>query len=1229
MKQTLALILVVFALVAQTRADELAQGFATPPDSARPWVYTFCDNGNITSNSITTDLEAMQRVGIGGLLLMDVSHGAPKGPSDYGSPQWRAVFRHLCNEAARLGLQVNINNDAGWAGSGGPWITPELSMQKLTWSETFITGGKHFTGVLPSPPMLRNFYRDVAVLAFPSPSGDGAKMSDAQPRVTSNCDGTNLDLARLVDERPAQKIDLPLPQPGAPVWLQVEFPQPFQARTLQVSVLAQHDWWQLRLRGEVQVSDDGREFRKVASFTASPCAPSPEAAPWLQLQLSSTGVTAKFFRLIFTQYIPNNLVELKKLPLAKLELTPALRIEDIAGKSVTTPNYSASPPGADFREMLPEMVIPRDRVVNLTARMDATSTLTWDAPPGKWTVLRIGHTTTDKENAPAPLSGQGLECDKLSKAGIEAHFAGLMAKIVADNAPLVGKAFVRTHGDSWESGPQNWTPKFREEFQRLRGYDLLPLLPVITGRTVASTEVSERFLWDFRQTVSDLMVENYAKHLGTLAHRHGLELSYEAYGSPMNDLPYAGQADEPMAEFWWNTFGSGETCGRMASAAHVYGRNIIGAEAFTGAQTERWQGHPGNIKHLGDWAFCEGINRFVIHRYTLQPWSWPDCRPGLSAGPYGQQYARTQTWWEQSRAWHEYVARCQFLLRRGKFAADLLMLTPEGVHTAWKLPADVQTGRSERGGYDFDLCPPEALLSRAAVRDGKIFLPDGMNYRVLVLPDVETMTPPLLRKIKELADAGATMLGGANPPRKSPSLAGWPTCDAEVKQLGEELWRSGKIATGMTVTQLLAALGVPPDFASETPLRRIHRRDGEAEIYFVANPKPDAMETVCSFRVTGKQPELWWPDTGRTETVAVFAVTNGVTRLPLRLDPAGSVFVVFRQPAKAGEEVVSVTRNGAPLAGSEIIVVQKARYGLLDDPQRTRDVRAKVQSAVDAGRLIFNPADLATGDDPAPGKVKTLTVEYSCDGQPFTASAKDWQKINLQKQRSARRVADVWRQADGRLELLAWQPGKYELKTVAGKILRSEIASVAAPQEISGAWEVSFDPKWGGPAQVTFDQLADWSKRSEEGIKYYSGTAVYRKTFKVEQPASNRVLFLDLGKVAVMAEVKLNGKDLGILWKPPFQVEITDTVQAGENRLEIKVVNRWINRLIGDEQLPEDKWTTAGGGGWAQWLLNGQRSPAGRYTFTNYRLWQKTDALVESGLLGPVMLLSAEQNNLQ
>ncbi len=531
-----------------------------------------------------------------------------------------------------------------------------------------------------------------------------------------------------------------------------------------------------------------------------------------------------------------------------------------------------------------------------------------------------------------------------------------------------------------------------------------------------------------------------------------------------------------------------------------------------------------------------------------------------------------------------------------------------------------------------------------SVRDGRIVLPDGMSYRLLVLPQATTMTPALLRKIKDLVEAGATVLGPR--PVKSPSLSDYPKCDEEVKQLADELWGDcdgstvkehafgkGKIVWGPTPEETLAKMDVGPDFTAGPFVRWIHRSTDGAEIYFVACASQQPTQTVCAFRVEGKRPEFWQPETGRIEPAAMYEQVQGVTRIPIHFEPGGSVFVVFRQGTEPFDPVVSVTRDGQPVLPAPEhkakVVIEKAVYGVLSDPSRTRDVRAKLQAVVDGGELSFQVARMAQGDDPAFGIVKTLIVEYTADGKPFKVSGTDPEEITLVTSAGSEQVIAVQRGSDGRIYLKAWQPGGYELRTASGRTLRGEAPVLPQPLEIAGPWQLRFPPNAGAPEQVTLERLASWSEHSSPGVKYFSGTATYTKTLAIppQMLGENRHLVLDLGNVQVVAQVKLNDKDLGTLWKSPYRLDITDAVKPGENALEVRVTNLWVNRMIGDENLPEDSSRKPDGTlkEWPAWVREGKPSPTGRYTFTSWRLWKAGDSLLESGLLGPVTLRAIEQ----
>jgi len=772
------------------------------------------------------------------------------------------------------------------------------------------------------------------------------------------------------------------------------------------------------------------------------------------------------------------------------------RIPDVDEKALYfRAPYSSQPGVKPFltadRALLPsEQCVPAKQIVELTGKLSPDGRLVWDVPAGNWTILRFGRTVTGQTTRPAPQPGLGLESDKFDKAALDAHFesfVGTLLKTIGEpKHPDRGLTMV--HFDSWEMSSQNWSGVFREEFRKRRGYDLLRYLPAMLGRVVDSVEMSERFLWDLRRTAQELVVENHALHLKELGHRHGLTLSIEPYDlNPAGDLALGGAADVPMAEFWSKGFNTNFSAFEAVSIAHTQGRRAVQAEAFTSGG-DAWQSYPGSLKAQGDWALCAGINRLVFHRYAHQPWL--DRFPGMTFGPYGIHWERTETWWDMASGFHAYLARCQAMLGRGLPVADILYLDAEGAPSVFRAPGSATlSGFPDRRGYNFDGCAPGALIERASAKNGRIAFPDGMSYHLLVLPRRDTMTPAILRKIKELVEAGATVVG--MPPRQSPSLENYPQCDAEVQRLAADIWRDNRVlrdtsASGArlnlagspssaevypsydTTAEILAKLNVPPDFESAADLRYTHRHETDAEIYFVGNRTAAPVSATCRFRVTGMQPELWDPVTGGRRALPEFREENGRTSVPLRFEPGQSYFVVF------------------------------------------------------------------------------------CKGQRQSG-------VNFP-----------------------------ELKPTT---------------ELAGPWEVTFDPKWGGPESVRFDVLVDWTKRPEEGVKYYSGTAIYTQTFKAPSAVGkNQLLYLDLGAVRAMARVKLNGTDLGVVWTPPFRVDITSAVTTGDNTLEISVVNLWPNRMIGDQLLPPDK----------------------RYTWSTWNPFKKDSPLLESGLLGPVRLLATD-----
>jgi len=981
----------------------LENEFRNPPDSARPGVYWYFMDGNLSREGMTADLESMKDVGLGNLVFLEVNVGVPRGPVDFMSEQWQGLFAHAVREAERLGIDITLGSGPGWTGSGGPWVKPEQAMQFLLSSTTEAKGPSKFDAVLPVPEqrttpwgkMRTDFYEDVVVYAFPK---CGPVIPD-------------------VDEK------------------------------------------------------------------------------------------ALYYRYPYTSHK------------GVKEFLPA---------------------PAKFDEPGDESVILPENIIDISEYLDSDGRLKWDVPAGEWTIVRMVRRATCASTRPAPKPGIGLECDKFDTAALDHHFENYYGKLLKKVGPRKGKnGWTAVHIDSWEMGSQNWTKNFLAEFKKRRGYDAKPYLLAYSGRAVGSLEESERFLWDVRQTCQDLILENHAGHLKKLGREHGFELSIEPYDmNPTADLNLGAVADVPMCEFWSAGFGfnSAFSCIESTSIAHTMGRPIVSAEAFTADGGERWQQYPWSMKNQGDWAFCMGINRFVYHTFAHQPLG-DEHRPGMTMGPYGVHWDRGQTWWPMVSDYHEYVTRCSYMLRQGVTVSDILYLTPEGAPHVFRPPSSALasselSGWSDKKGYGFDGCSPNILMDRAKVKDGYITFEGGTFYRLLVLPRFETMTPELLERIIKLVKAGAVVYGA--PPIASPSLSGYPQCDDKVKELSAKLWGTNpsaerKLGKGRVIfdpqakklgsgtmspwklkggtstdstnlypeyaatAAVLEDMNVPEDFKSDGPVRYAHRRTDAEDIYFIANTANKKVEATCTFRMNKGEPQLWDPVTAEIRSLPQFTRQGRTTSIPFVFEPYQSFFVLF----------------------------------------------------------------------PRKGSSKRLVI---ADGVNFP-----------------------------------------EIKPV---------------KTLQGAWEVAFDPKWGGPEKTTFDTLQDWTKNADSGIKYYSGIATYSKTFDYDSDTGKR-LYLDIGTVHDIARVRLNGKDLGVVWCAPWRMEITDAIKSGKNQLEIEVANRWSNRLLGDQQGPDKNARTVK---WQSGFLEGKEFKTGRYTFTTGRGPCK---LLPSGLLGPVQLITSDKNGLQ
>ena len=894
--------------------DALRDKFVSPPNEAKPRVYWWWLNNLVSQQGITRDLEEFQAKGIGGVLLFNAGAPAgemPSGP-DFMSPAWRELVKHALREADRLGLEVSINLCSGWD-AGGPWITDETASHHYIQTEISLKGPQKFTGKLPLPPGNPKAYRDVAVQAFPNPNGDTAARSPT-PQVTASSSQKNFPADKAVDGDPEsmwvsdgwKAADAPTPQ--HPEWLQLEYPAPVTTETLWITPRSPYGPSTV----DIQTSDDGKRFTTVKQVSLQ-----RDGDQLIQLPVTHS----RIFRILVT-----GTYAVENCQIAEVGLHKPLQPTKNALLAVKAARASAFDMGSiraaveaplgtsPFDPKIP--AIDPAMIVDVTACTQPDGSFIWDVPAGEWTIVRTGYTTTGRSVSCGTKGGEGPEMDWLDASAMDLHFNSMAAILLDDSAPLVGKSLKYLHDDSWEVGLPNWTNNFLAEFRKYRGYDAQPYLPALAGHTVGSSEVSDRFLYDMRKTIADCLAENHYGHFADLAHARGVSIHPESGGPccpdvvPMDALKNLGRGDIPMGEFWqsehWHEGTNQNTNGKQtATAAHIYGKRWVMAEAFTSIGPH-WQEGPAELKPTADIAFCEGINRFTHHTATS---SRPeDGKPGYEYFA-GTHFNPNITWWNQAGAWTSYISRCQWLLSQGLFVADVCYYNGDWAPNLVE-PKHLDPGLGK--GYDYDVCNAEVLLTRMSVKDGRIVLPDGMSYQALALPERHFMPVEVLKKIKQLVEDGATVVGPR--PEKDPGLNNYPRSDELVKSLAANVWgdcdgksiteRSvgkGHIVWGKTLRDILTDKSIAPDFQyvgkdKGAFLDFIHRRDGDAEIYFVANRLNREEAANCTFRVAGKQPELWDPVNGSMHKAMAYSQANGSTTVPLDLAPHGSIFVIFREP---------------------------------------------------------------------------------------------------------------------------------------------------------------------------------------------------------------------------------------------------------------------------------------------------------------------------------------------
>jgi alpha-L-rhamnosidase/Glycosyl hydrolases family 2, sugar binding domain len=1082
------LLLGILLISVISQAQTLQQNFQTPPSSAKPRVWWHWMNGNISKDGIQKDLEWMRRVGIGGFQNFDAALFTPVVVPKkivFMTPEWKDAFKFTTELADKKGLEMAIAGSPGWSVTGGPWVKPEDAMKKYVWTEALVEGGKMQTIKLPKPAdqiskfqdaysdgssitggfvgEKPHFYQDALVIAYKLPSNEKHLM-DAKPKMSKS--GGDFDTALLLDHDLSKTFYLPPTEVGKDMYVQYEFdsPQTFKAFAIGVGPAGGlSEFNGLPDNRRLKVSDDGVNFRTVATVSGS-------TNPFLTVSISPT--TAKYWRMCF-ETLPASINPIAAMMGAGGEPKPeGANISEFVLFNTSRIDQAEDKAGfTAWKEMKSDElrvksdevtdVINTNDIVDLSGKMNADGTLNWEVPAGNWMVVRFGYSLTGRQNHPASPEATGLEVDKLDKEAVRKYINTYLDMYKDATGGMMGaKGLQYMVLDSYEAGHMTWTKDFPQEFQKRRGYTITPWMPVLTGRVVKNLEDSEKFLWDFRKTIGEMIAENHYDVIGEELHKRGMKRYTESHENGRiylaDGMDVKRNADIPMSAMWTpgSLAGGKDEEARSegdiresASVANIYGKPIVAAESMTSVG-KPFQENPEKLKRTADLEFASGLNRFVIHTSVHQPLD--DKKPGFSLGPFGQYFTRQETWAEAGgKAWMEYLGRSSYMLQQGKNVADILYLYGENTNITWvcreKLP-------NIPAGYEFDFVNSNALINAIQVKNGKLVAQSGNTYSVLVLDEsAKYMTLPVLKKLQALIKAGAKVVG--TKPEKSPSLS---DDEAEFQMIGNEIWKNDNITT-------IDKINVQPDVIISNAKNKIlyrHRQSAEQDIYWLDNRSDNATDAEVSFRVSGKVPELWNAQTGKTEKLS-YQIKDDRTIVLLKFESWEAYFIVFKE---------KTTINSVAIAAK---------------------------------------------------KETVLT-------------------------------------------------------------------------QISTPWKVSFNDK-----NVTFDKLTSWADNADADIKYFSGTATYENMLKVASIDKTAKYEIDLGDVKNIAEVIVNGKNVGTAWKKPFKLDISEALKTGENTIQVKVTNTWVNRLIGDAQ-PDVKVKT---------------------TFTTMPFYRANSPLLPSGMMGEVKIV--------
>ena len=1091
------LILFLFASVLDAQTTLNKSEFLNPPTSTKVHVWWHWMGGNITKDGITKDLEAMKAQGVVQATIFNIGEIYTKKVDvpkvKFNSPEWIEMYQWALKEANRLGITIGIQTIDGFATVGGSWIKPELSMKQYVWTKTSIDGGKEVSVKLAEHIKVQNFYRDEAVVAFPMQENTNS-FKEASPEINVNQVSTG---NVLFDGNPKSEIDFKKNHV-----VDVRFKADFTANKLVIYPHLSFSWdlplvdnGRVKLFFALSTSNDGKTFTKVADLE---CAGINQA-----VTASFPATKSKYFRF---ELVKTSFVYFDTLPIAEFELLndrdlPLFQPPVTSFFEKTASVYDLNENALDANTKNTIQPISENSIIDVTSYMSSDGTLKWNAPKGRWQIIRFGYTSTGVMVDPASPEGMGLEVDKMDTSALNVHINSYAKKLVEAAGKYKGNALKFFLMDSWEAQFQTWSKDFAKEFKNRRGYSILPWIPVLCGETIGNTELSEAFLFDFRKTIGDLIDQKFYKHFAELSHRNQMEYHGEAiYGGwgaypPMDALKSNEYIDMPMTEFWAgansNNLLDYQAANKPAitmptSSALAFNKQIIGSEAYTG--NAHYSEAPGDLKPYGDAAFCSGVNQIILHSYIHQPF---DLKPGMTLGKFGGHYNRNNPVWEFNQDWLKYQARVQYILQKGEPVVDVLFYTGDELPLFFtkSFVTDLPYGIRPNA------CNIDMLNSKIKVIDGNLSLGGNQRFSLLLLHNSTKMEFSTLKRIAELVKAGAVVYGPK--PLEMLSLTDYKNEIAAFNKLANEVWGNtsensygkGKMISGKPLAEVFKQLNVIPDLTTNTQdakeIMYIHKKLDDMDIYFVFNQQNRALNRELLFRVAGKAPEIWNAENGVVAKPAIYSIEKNQTRIPVSFKPYESKLFVFKNqvPVNFIQQVL--------LAGKQLFPQQQLADTTFQVPQ----------AALNQGQFTFT---------------SELTGDYA-----FTTNNN---KVITTK---------------------LTQPKILELGNVKIRIEFFPISDeVIQPVEVTALKSLT-----------EFDNPA---------IKYFAGKAKYTINFNAPDMVSGSdLILLDLGDLSATSEVILNGKLLAYPWQANTRLDVSCLLKA-ENKLEIRVATVCRNRFIGD-----------------------------------------------------------------